>query len=122
MYETRDNVILMAQVPGMSEDQIRIEAHDDTLTITGERSVELPEGYAVHRSERQPYRFARSFGLPCRVDLEHTTAQVKDGLLSTGEAKRMHEFFINGLLGTTYLLPDDNTRPKAGGKKTRKSS
>jgi HSP20 family protein len=87
MYEDKDKVVILAQVPGLGQDQIRIEAHQDTITISGERRVDVPEGYAVHRNERAPFKFARSFGLPCRVDLERTTAQVNNGLLTVSLPK-----------------------------------
>ena len=45
---------------------------------------------------------------------------MKDGLLSAADAKRMQEFFTQGLLGTTYLLPEEEVKPKKPPAKKRK--
>lgn len=57
------------------------------LTLKGERKSEAPKGYAAHRRERAPVQFSRSFALPCKVDLEKTTALIKDGVLTVTMAK-----------------------------------
>lgn len=87
LFDAGGELVAILEVPGLGEDDIRIEAHQDALTVTGERKVTLPEGVTVHRSERSPGRFSRSFGLPCAVDLEKTTARLKDGLLTVTMAK-----------------------------------
>lgn len=66
----------------MTEKDIQIDAHPDALTITGERMPDAPEGYRIHRQERRPGRFSRSFGLPCQVDLEKTKATLHNGVLT----------------------------------------
>ena len=72
---------LLAEVPGVSEKDLDISVEQSSLTIRGERKAEAPEGYSVHRQERGNYSFARSFTLPCRIDPEKTTANVKNGIL-----------------------------------------
>jgi len=47
--------------------------------------------------------------------------QVKDGLLSAAEARRMNEFFTKGLMGTTYLNLDEPVKGKAPSPKTKKA-
>ena len=87
LYDSGDELVALLEVPGLGEDDIRIEAHQDALTVTGERKLRHPEGVTVHRSERSPGKFSRSFGLPCAVDLEKTTARLRDGLLTVTMAK-----------------------------------
>lgn len=82
LYDTGNEVVAVLEVPGLVEDDIRIEAHQDALTVTGERKLPPHEGVTVHRAERSPGKFSRSFGLPTRVDLERTTAKLKNGLLT----------------------------------------
>lgn len=72
---------LVAEVPGVKEADLKVTLHNDTLTISGERKNELPEGYKVHRRERAPVQFTRSFTLPVKVDPEKTQAELKDGIL-----------------------------------------
>lgn len=87
LYDAGDDLVIRAQVPGMSEKDIQISGNQEVLTLSGERRVEVPEGYSVHRQERGTVKFSRSFTFPCRVNLEKATATVKDGLLTIKLAK-----------------------------------
>jgi len=82
LYDSGNELIAVLALPGLNEDDIQIEAHHDALTISGTRKAEAPEGYRVHRQERQPGRFSRSFGLPYHVDVEKTAAKLANGLLT----------------------------------------
>jgi len=82
IYDAGDEVIVRAQVPGLSEKDINISGGQDSLTITGERRAEPPKGYSVARQERGTVSFNRTFSLPCAVDLEKASALVKDGVLT----------------------------------------
>src|SRR5262245_53942156 len=54
---------LRAELPGLSEKDVEITLNEGTLTLRGERKVEVPEGYSAHRTERSSYRFERSYRL-----------------------------------------------------------
>lgn len=81
LYDAGSELRLRAEVPGVSEKNLDISVEQSSLTIRGERKTEIPEGYAVHRQERGSRSFARSFTLPCRIDAEKATANLKDGIL-----------------------------------------
>jgi HSP20 family protein len=87
LYDHGNELVLRAEVPGMSQKDLQISATQDVLTLSGERRTEAPEGYSVHRQERGQVRFSRSFTLPCKVDVEKTSAAVKNGLLTVTLAK-----------------------------------
>ena len=76
------NLILKAEVPGLGDKEVQLSIHQDVLTLSGERKLEVPEGYFVHRQERAPVKFARSFTLPCKIEPEKSTATLKDGVLT----------------------------------------
>jgi len=82
VYDGGAALVLVAEVPGMKESDLKLEVHQDVLSLSGERRTEVPEGYALHRRERVPVKFARSLGLPCKIDAEKATAVLKDGLLT----------------------------------------
>jgi HSP20 family protein len=86
-YDAGDRLLLVAEVPGLSAGDISINATQEAVSIAGARKAEQPSGYSVHRRERAAASFARTFALPCKVDLEKTTATVKDGLLTLSLAK-----------------------------------
>lgn len=74
--------VLRADVPGLTENDFQISLANNTLTLRGERKLEAPEGHSVHRRERSPYRFAKSYELPARVDGDKVTATLKNGVLT----------------------------------------
>ena len=82
LWDTGPALVLTADLPGMTAKDIQLSLHQDVLTLSGERSGRAPEGYAVERQERGKASFSRSFALPTRVDAEHISADVKNGVLT----------------------------------------
>ncbi len=83
IFETENELVLKADVPGIELKDIDIRMENGTLTIKGERNFEKDEktsGY--HRLERSYGSFARTFTLPDTVDAEKVAADYKDGVLS----------------------------------------
>jgi HSP20 family protein len=82
IYETDDALVMKAELPGFSKDDISIEMKENTLVIKGERKREdeVKEG-SYHRTERVYGAFQRSFLLPTTVDQEKVRAAYKDGVL-----------------------------------------
>lgn len=79
--DTGDNLVLKAEVPGLSEQDIEVTVTGDTVTVRGERKADTPEGYAVYRQERGAFKFAQSYVLPTKVDADKAQATVKNGVL-----------------------------------------
>jgi HSP20 family protein len=82
IYETDDALILKAELPGVSKDDVSIEIHQNTLILRGQRKheAEVKEEH-YHRVERAYGTFQRSFMLPTLVDQEHVQATYHDGVL-----------------------------------------
>jgi HSP20 family protein len=82
IYETDDALILKAEFPGVSKDDVSIEIHNNTLVLRGQRKheAEVKEDH-YHRVERAYGSFQRSFMLPTLVDQEHVQATYHDGVL-----------------------------------------
>ncbi len=82
IYETDDALILKAELPGVSKDDVSIEIHQNTLILRGQRKheAEVKEEH-YHRVERAYGTFQRSFMLPTLVDQEHVQATYTDGVL-----------------------------------------
>jgi HSP20 family protein len=80
-------LVLEAEMPGLGDKDVQLSIQKDVLTLAGERKADAPEGYYVHRQERSPIRFSRSFTLPCKVDPDKSTATLKDGVLTVTLAK-----------------------------------
>jgi HSP20 family protein len=74
--------VVKAEIPEMKKEDIKINVHDDVLTISGERKYEKEEkGKKYHRVERAYGSFMRSFTLPEEADGTKVSAEYKDGVL-----------------------------------------
>jgi HSP20 family protein len=87
LYDAGSELILVAATPGLDEKAIRLDLMGETLTLSGLRKADGPEGYSVHRQERGEIRFSRSFSLPCKVENEKVRATMKDGILTVTLSK-----------------------------------
>jgi HSP20 family protein len=82
LVETDEHLVLRADLPGMSEDDVEIEIKDGVLTVSGERKAEheeKQEGY--YRVERAFGGFTRSLSLPQGIDAGEVTAGFDRGVL-----------------------------------------
>ncbi|MBI5017007.1 MAG: Hsp20/alpha crystallin family protein [Deltaproteobacteria bacterium] len=89
IYETGDDFVLVAEVPGMTQEDIHLEITDDVLVVRGERPSATGEAsHRYHRVERPNGLFQRAFRLPAVVDPGGVTASYRDGILCVTLPKR----------------------------------
>ncbi|MCR4409391.1 MAG: Hsp20/alpha crystallin family protein [Candidatus Saccharicenans sp.] len=89
IYETENELVLTAELPGVEEKDVEIKVEDNTLSLRGERKFEKEtreENY--HRIERAYGSFYRSFSLPNYVDQEKISAEYENGLLKVHMPKK----------------------------------
>ena len=80
--ETKDAVMVKAEVPGMDPKEIQLSLEDQLLTLKGEKKQEKEEkDEHYYRSERSYGAFMRTVRLPATVDGSKVTATFKNGLL-----------------------------------------
>lgn len=80
--ESNGNLMVRAELPGMTKDDIKVSVQDDMLTISGERTRENEKkDKTVHRIERCYGQFRRMIRLPATVDADKVKATYKDGVL-----------------------------------------
>ena len=90
IYETENEIVLTAEVPGIEEKDIEIKIEDNTLTLRGERMFTKEakeENY--HRLERSYGAFYRAFTLPNSVDPENIHAENENGILRVTMPKKL---------------------------------
>lgn len=82
IIEHGDDLVLLADLPGVRREDIDVSVENRTLTLTGERKAPAEsEDSAVYRSERPMGKFTRTFSLPATVDVGRITAEHKEGVL-----------------------------------------
>ena len=81
--EDEKHFTFVAELPGLTKDDVDVTVENGVLTIKGEKKGENEEkNDSYHVRERYYGRFARSFRLPEQVDSEKIDATLKDGLLT----------------------------------------
>jgi HSP20 family protein len=89
IFEKDGNIVLKAELPGVSSKEVDIRIENNVLTLRGERKLEQEiKKENVHRVERTYGAFSRSFTLPSVVDTEKIKAEFKDGVLTVTLPKR----------------------------------
>jgi HSP20 family protein len=92
VYDTKDSVVLKAELAGMDIDDIDIEVDDNVLTIKGERRFEEKvDEERYYRVERRFGSFQRSLALPQGVRLDDIAADYEDGVLTVTVPKAEEE-------------------------------
>src|SRR5687768_11837580 len=88
VWETEHELVYAFDLPGVREQDVQVELHDDTLTVTAqrERKQERAEDGFV-RYERRFGTFSRALGVPQGVTEEGIKADYHDGVLEIRVAK-----------------------------------
>ncbi len=83
--ELDNELVLTAELPGMTKENVDVTFEDDVLTIRGEKKEEQEEKNGekrYHLFERTYGAFQRSFTLPRTIDSTKIAAAFKDGVLT----------------------------------------
>lgn len=82
VLEHDDELLLTAEMPGMTEKDVQLEVENNILTLKGEKKHEKEEKTEkYHCWERTFGSFERSFAIPGSVDAPRIRAEFKDGVL-----------------------------------------
>jgi HSP20 family protein len=81
--ETGEEYQVIAELPGVTSDDVEVTVENGVLSISGEKKEEVEEGAGTdrHLYERRYGRFQRNFSLPRSVDAENVKANFENGLL-----------------------------------------
>jgi HSP20 family protein len=83
IFEEPDHLRIVAEIPGVKPENVKIAVEDNVLTIQGTKEQVAEErAEKVHRYERTYGAFERSFTLPGTVNAEAIKATYEHGLLT----------------------------------------
>jgi HSP20 family protein len=83
VFEDKDAVKIVAELPGVSPEDVKISLENNLLTIRGEKRQHAEEQTErVHRYERTYGAFERAFSLPTTVDPHKIQANYSNGILT----------------------------------------
>jgi HSP20 family protein len=78
VFENADEVLVVADVPGVASDQLDVRVENGTLTLEGRRAPDEGGAAAVAR-EHEAADFVRSFRIPSGIDAANIAAEAKNG-------------------------------------------
>ncbi|MFN0158594.1 MAG: Hsp20/alpha crystallin family protein [Bacteroidota bacterium] len=82
MVEQENETVVVAELPGVRKEDVKVSVHDGVLTISGERKAhQLPEKSVSVRSEISIGKFSRSVQLPHEVQNDGISAELTNGVL-----------------------------------------
>jgi len=83
MYQTSDEVVVKAALPGLKPEDVQISVTADVLTLRGEVKEEKEEKDATYHVREQRYgSFERAVMLPTDVQTEKARAEFENGILT----------------------------------------
>ena len=88
IHETDQAIIVVADMPGVTQDRVEITIDHDVLTLRGAVSPEVHKGFDLLRREYDIANFERAFTLPAEIENENVSAIVCKGVLTVTLPKK----------------------------------
>ena len=89
LVEGDDEILVLADIPGVRKDDLDLSVQGTLLTIKGEKKRDEPtKSRKIVRTETWVGSFSRTINLPSSVDPEKVEARLRDGILRVRIAKR----------------------------------
>lgn len=82
VFENKDGILLLADMPGVPKDKLELRVENDTLLIEGEIAPDTPENMEAVYAEVRLSRYRRAFSLSSELDTSRIDAQLRDGVLN----------------------------------------
>lgn len=80
--EHENEYVVVAELPGVKKDEVKITFENNVLTVQAERKpYELPQDAKILLNEMRVREFTRSLRLPVRIDTEGIAAELQHGVL-----------------------------------------
>ncbi len=82
VFQQGDNLVAILEVPGLSKDELNIQAKNNTIRISGKKTIAYPEGVSLHRRERLTGAFDRTLSVPMEINTDGIKAEYRNGVLA----------------------------------------
>jgi HSP20 family protein len=81
ILETHDDILILADMPGVNQDNIEVTLEKNILTLRGTVQSHAPQGYDLDYAEYEGGDYERTFTLTEDIERDKIEASIKDGVL-----------------------------------------
>ena len=81
LFSKGDDIVLVAEVPGVRKEDLRIEVKGRTIRLAGTKTLASDQKASVHRRERLAGAFDRTVSVPVEINADQVHAESRDGIL-----------------------------------------
>jgi HSP20 family protein len=82
VFQQGEDFLAIVELPGVNKNDLELQAKENTIRISGRKTVDYKEGVSVHRRERVSGEFDRTLAIPVQIDPNGITAEYRDGVLA----------------------------------------
>jgi HSP20 family protein len=82
IFQQGDDFVAIVELPGVDKNDLGIEVKENTIRISGKKTINYEESASVHRRERVWGVFDRTLSVPIQIDPNAVNAEYRDGVLA----------------------------------------
>jgi HSP20 family protein len=82
IFQQGDDFVAVIELPGVDKNDLQIEAKQNTIRISGKKTIAHDQGASVHRRERVWGTFDRTLSVPVQIDADGIRAEYREGVLA----------------------------------------
>jgi HSP20 family protein len=82
IFQQGDDFVAVIELSGVDKNGLQIEAKQNTIRISGKKTIAYDQGASVHRRERVWGTFDRTLSVPVQIDADGIRAEYRDGVLA----------------------------------------
>jgi HSP20 family protein len=82
IFQQGEDFVAVIELPGIDKNDLQIEAKENTIRLSGKKTINYDEAASMHRRERTWGAFDRTISIPTQIDPNSIRAEYRDGVLA----------------------------------------
>ena len=82
VFQKGDDLVAIIELPGVNKSVLNVKAENNTIRVSGTRTIDYAENVSLHRRERISGVFDRTLMIPMQIDPDGIKAEYRDGVLA----------------------------------------
>jgi HSP20 family protein len=82
IFQQAHDFVAIVELPGVDKKDLEIQAKENTIRISGKKTINYEKGASMHRRERVSGMFDRTLSVPIQINPDGIKAEYHDGILA----------------------------------------